>query len=149
MQESGENLKLKYKKANYAPYAENLRHVLNRIEGHFIIGYADGGDEPLKQLNLIDGAYKRANQILETEIETNKNFQKVVDLIDGFESSFWLELLSTVHWIIKNENSNSTDDIIKKVYLWNSHKKKFSPRQIKIAIDVLSRKGWVNQPKSL
>ena len=43
MQEVGEPLRLRYKKAPYGPYAENLRHVLNEIEGHLISGYADGG----------------------------------------------------------------------------------------------------------
>src|ERR1700722_11696579 len=48
MQETGEQLRLKYKKAEYGPYAENLRHVLSAIEGHFISGYLDGGDRPDK-----------------------------------------------------------------------------------------------------
>ena len=29
-------------------------------------------------------------------------FDKVADLVEGFESAFRLELLSTVHWIVKN-----------------------------------------------
>ena len=33
MQEAGEPLRLKYQKAPYGPYAENLRHVLHAIEG--------------------------------------------------------------------------------------------------------------------
>ena len=36
MQESGEPLRLKYVKGPYGPYADNLRHVLNAVEGHFI-----------------------------------------------------------------------------------------------------------------
>lgn len=56
MQEAGEPLRLTYRKAPYGPYAENLRHVLHAIEGHFVSGYADGGDEPDKQLTLIPGA---------------------------------------------------------------------------------------------
>jgi O-acetyl-ADP-ribose deacetylase (regulator of RNase III) len=51
MQESGANLRLQFKPGPYGPYAENLRHVLNAIEGHFISGYQDGGDNPRKQLN--------------------------------------------------------------------------------------------------
>ncbi|MEL7316038.1 MAG: macro domain-containing protein, partial [Cyanobacteria bacterium J06559_3] len=50
MQEAGEPLRLKYQKARYGPYAENLRHVLNAIEGHLVSGYADGGDSPDKPL---------------------------------------------------------------------------------------------------
>lgn len=56
MQEAGEPLRLKYEKAHYGPYAQNLRHVLNAIEGHFISGYADGGDAPEKELRLVPGA---------------------------------------------------------------------------------------------
>ena len=41
MQEAGEPLRLKYVKAPYGPYAENLRHVLRAIEGHLVAGYAD------------------------------------------------------------------------------------------------------------
>jgi len=41
-QEAGEKLRLRFVKALYGPYADNLRHVLSSIEGHFISGYADG-----------------------------------------------------------------------------------------------------------
>jgi hypothetical protein len=52
MQYAGEPLRLEYKKVTYGPYAQNLRHVLNAIEGHFITYYADGGDAPNKVLQL-------------------------------------------------------------------------------------------------
>ncbi|HYB22990.1 MAG TPA: macro domain-containing protein, partial [Solirubrobacteraceae bacterium] len=39
LQEAGEPLRLRYIKAPYGPYAENLRHVLQAINGHFIAGY--------------------------------------------------------------------------------------------------------------
>ncbi|MBD3267981.1 Appr-1-p processing protein, partial [bacterium] len=44
LQEAGEPLQLDFQKGPYGPYAENLRHVLKSVEGHFILGYADGGD---------------------------------------------------------------------------------------------------------
>ena len=56
MQEAGEPLKLRYQRAPFGPYAENLRHVLRAVEGHLIAGYADGGDAPNKQLALVPGA---------------------------------------------------------------------------------------------
>lgn len=33
-QEAGEYIRLRYHKAPYGPYAENLRHVLHAVEGH-------------------------------------------------------------------------------------------------------------------
>lgn len=49
---------------------------------------------------------------------------------------------STVHWIEKNEDARSVEEIVEKTYAWNAHKSRFSRRQIGLAIDVLSRKGW-------
>ena len=48
MQEAGEPLRLKMEKGPYGPYAENLRHVLNAVEGYYINGYGAGGDAPDK-----------------------------------------------------------------------------------------------------
>ena len=64
MQVAGQRLKLRYTKGPYGPYAENLRHVLNAVEGHFISGYGDGGDRPDKQLELVPGAVEDANKVL-------------------------------------------------------------------------------------
>jgi len=65
MQEAGEPLRLRYTKALYGRYAENLRQVLAHVEGHFLTGYADGGDAPDKRLELVPGASKDALTFLE------------------------------------------------------------------------------------
>lgn len=144
MQESGEELRLKYKKAQFGPYADNLRHVLNTIEGHFISGYEDGGDAPTKQLKLIPKAVEEAKSFLLNKKNTQENFIKVANLVDGFETPFGLELLSTVHWIAKYESSKNTDEIVGKIHSWNERKKQFSEKQIKIALDVLIKNNWIN-----
>ncbi len=71
MQEAGEPLRLNYKKVPYGPYAENLRHVLNAIEGRLVAGNADGGDDPDNQLQLIPGAIDDATVFLEAHSETS------------------------------------------------------------------------------
>jgi O-acetyl-ADP-ribose deacetylase (regulator of RNase III) len=143
MQEAGEPLRLKYQKAPYGPYAENLRHVLHAIEGHLVSGYADGGDAPDKQLQLVPGAIEDATAFLQQHTDTSTRFDKVAELVDGFESPFGLELLSSVHWVMKHEPVNSVDEVISHTYAWNDRKSRFTLRQIALAVDVLSRKGWV------
>ncbi len=145
LQETGEPLRLKYQKAMYGPYAENLRHVFHAIEGHLVFGYADGGDSPNKQLHLVPGAIEEASAFLEQHVDTSTRFDKVAELVDGFESPFGLELLSSVHWVIKNESVNSLKEVISHIYAWNDHKKQFTQRQIALAVDVLSDKGWVKR----
>lgn len=143
MQEAGEPLRLKYAKGLYGPYAENLRHVLNAVEGYMVSGYADGGDEPDKQLKLVPGVLEDAEAFLKDKAETQSHFKRVSDLVEGFESPFGLELLSTVHWVASKEQSKSVDDVVANVYAWNERKKQFTRRQIELALEILSRKGWV------
>lgn len=145
LQESGEPLKLKYKKVHYGPYADNLRHVLNVIEGHFVSGYADGGDDPTKTIELVPGAHEEAESFLKTKKQTVENFDKVSRLVDGFETPFGLELLATVHWVITYEGAASENEVVQKVHNWNNKKKRFTPRQILIAIKALCKHGWINK----
>ena len=142
MQAAGEPLKLKFAKGHYGPYAENLRHVLIEVEGHYISGYADGGDEPDKQLKIVPGAIKDATVVLERHPGTFKRFNNVVDLVEGFESPLGLELLSTVHWVVSKEQARKLGDVVERTYAWNSRKKQLSRRQIGLAVNVLSGKGW-------
>ena len=144
LQESGEQLKLEYTKGTYGPYATNLSHVLHHIEGHMVSGYADGGDNPNKQIHLVPGADTDAAIYLETHLETNKRLNRVAELIDGFETPFGMELLATVHWIFKNDGTAKKDNVVESMYAWGENKRKFSPRQIEIAIDCLYRNGWIN-----
>jgi hypothetical protein len=104
-QEAGEALRLKYVKAPYGPYAENLRHVLTTIEGYMISGYGDGGDTPDKPLELVPGAADDARAFLNGHPATLERFARVAKLVEGFESSFGMELLATVHWVMKQEGA--------------------------------------------
>lgn len=144
MQAADEPLRLRFAEGPYGPYAENLRHVLNVIEGHLVSGYADGGDAPYKQLKLVPGALEDARAFLKDRAATQANFDKVCDLVEGFESPFGLELLSTVHWIASREQVQSVDDVLRRTYAWTHRKKQFTRRQVELAIDVLSRKGWID-----
>lgn len=147
LQAAGEPLRLKYAKGLYGPYAENLRHVLKKVEGHLISGYADGGDAPNKQLSIVPCAQAEATAFLQEEEATRKNIDRVTDLVEGFETPFGLELLSTVHWIATQEHAKTREDVVARTYAWNEHKKQFTTRQIGLAVDVLTRKGWMDPLK--
>ena len=142
LQEAGEPLRLKYNKANYGPYAENLSHVLKAIEGHLVSGYADGGDAPNKQLQLVPGAVDDATRFLQKHPETMERFDKVSRLVEGFESPFGLELLATVHWILNRESVSTNEEVVTRTYAWNERKRQFTPRQIDLATRILRHNNW-------
>ncbi|MDA8251723.1 MAG: hypothetical protein M0Z28_21490 [Rhodospirillales bacterium] len=143
MQEAGEPLRLRYTQAPYGPYAENLRHVLHAIEEHLVSFYADGRDAPDKLLTLVPGAIDEAERFLEQHDDTRSRFGRVAALVEGFESPFGLELLSTVHWVMEREGAGILDDVVARTYAWNPRKRQFRRRQIDIAMRVLREKGWV------
>ncbi len=144
MQEAGEPLKLRFAKGPYGPYAENLRHVLNAIEGYYISGYGTGGDQPKKIIELVPGAVDDAQKVLDKQPETKERFERVSRLVEGFESPHGLELLATVHWIATREAPLTTDDLTNKFYSWAERKRQFTSRQILLAARVLKEKGWID-----
>jgi hypothetical protein len=147
MQEAGEPLKLHYTKGIYGPYATNLRHVLSPMEGHFITGYGDAEDNPERQINLLPEALPLAEIFLENHPATRKHFQRVVDLITGFETPFGMELLSTVHWVANREEAQTVGQAISKTYDWSTRKRMFQEKHTRLAWEVLKRKGWLrHQP---
>lgn len=144
MQETGQPLRLKYVKAPFGPYAENLRHVLRSIEGYFVSGYADGGDAPNKEIELVPGAIRDANGLIAHDAEIRLRFDRVASLVEGFETPFGLELLATVHWVATREHASTKEEVLKLTYGWNDRKKRFSERQIALAYERLKDRDWLN-----
>ncbi len=143
MQESGEPLRLAYAKGPYGPYAANLRHVLSLIEGHFITGYGDAEDDPTRQIEMSMDASARAERFLADHEETRRRFDCVGKLIQGFETPYAMELLSTVHWVGKQEGAATAEAAVEKVHDWSDRKKLFPEEHIRLAWKVLQSEGWL------
>ncbi|MFD3970822.1 type II toxin-antitoxin system antitoxin DNA ADP-ribosyl glycohydrolase DarG [Streptomyces sp. DT24] len=128
LQESGESLRLAYSKGNYGPYAENLNHVLQAIEGHYLRGYGDRTASvlALDPLELVSGARDEAEKILASSPETRSRCEFVTDVTEGFQSAYGLELLATVHWAAKSGGLSASDgpsEVAKIVHEWSRRKK--------------------------
>jgi len=149
MQEAGQPLRLKFVEAYYGPYAENLRHVLAAIEGHLVTGYADGGDDPEKILELVPGAVEDASVLLDKHQDARDRFRRVAGLVEGFETPFGLELLTTVHWVAKRGRCRTQEEVISGTYAWSERKSQFTENQIRIALRALTREGWLPEELSI
>lgn len=144
LQAAGQPLRLRYVKGPYGPYAENLRHVLRDIEGHLVAGYESGGDAPDKQLRIVPGAVEDAERQLAENAPLRERFDRVVRLVEGFETPFGLELLATVHWVMCEEGAYEALATEAKTYAWAPRKRAFSPAQIRLAAERLHDEGWVS-----
>jgi O-acetyl-ADP-ribose deacetylase (regulator of RNase III) len=142
LQTAGEDLKLDFAKAEYGPYADTLRHVLSRMDGHFIRGWGDGANTPDTMLELMPDAVGEADEFLAQKAETLDRLQRVNDLIEGFETPFGMELLSTVHWVTVHEGAAGAAQAVERTHRWNARKATFSAEHIAAAWSVLKKKGW-------
>ena len=77
-----------------------------------------------------------------------ERLKSVFELVEGFESSFGLELLTTAHCVATEYPAAGDDEIVERIYAWNPRKRQFSERQIKKALQVLRDKGWLPFHKS-
>jgi hypothetical protein len=116
--------------------------VLSAIEGYFLSGYGVGGEAAGKELSLVPGAVDEAEAFLQSHAEVRTRFSRVADLVEGFETPFGLELLSTVHWVMTREGARTPEEVSRAVYTWSDRKKQFTRRQIALASTVLSQQGW-------
>lgn len=145
LQNAGEDLKLNFVKHHYGPYSDELRHALNRMEGHYIVGLGDGVVE--SEIEPVAEALAEADAFIsDTGLEqTLHRTERVAELIDGFQSSYGMELLATVHWVAKNETRLQTkESATEAIHAWNSRKKQLmSPQHIGIAWDRLKQFEWI------
>ncbi len=147
LKESGEPLeKLDFVKHMYGPYCDTLRHVLGRMDGHFITGWGDGSGGPDVPIRLLESAAEEAERYLEGHEETCHRFVRVVDLIEGFETPYGMELLATTHWVATREDSSAKTNpeaAVAGIHAWSDKKKKFKPEHIKVAWARLHEMGWL------
>lgn len=148
LQEAGEPLHLRFAKSTYGPYADNLRHLLHRFEGHFTLGFADGNNKPDTEITLQPGAVEEADRYLTAHTESSQpsleRLNRVVQLVEGFESPYGMELLATVHWVVAQEKAATLEATVSKVHAWNHRKRKLmSPEHIALARHRLAEFAWI------
>lgn len=143
LQEAGENLKLNFVKHNFGPYADALRHALNTMDGHYIKGVGDGVVE--SEITPINSALEDAKQFLsESNSGINSKIQRVSELIEGYQSPYGVELLSTVHWVAKNEGCANAVEAYQAIQKWNNRKQQLMTQQhVQTAWEQLSKNGWL------
>ncbi|VXD23621.1 Appr-1-p processing domain protein [Planktothrix serta PCC 8927] len=145
LQVAGEPLKLRYKKHKFGPYADNLNHVLQVLDGHFIRGYGDRSKN--SEMYVLPEGQAIAQQFLEQHPDANNRLERVHCLIEGFETPYGLEMLATVHWVTIEDPQAAVDceQAIRRVQEWNERKRQiFKPNHLSKAWKRLYEQKWLN-----
>ena len=145
LQEAQESLNLRYEKHQFGPYANNLNHVLQDLDGHFIRGYGDRDQK--SQMYVLPEGRKASHRYLEKHPEAHDRLKKVSNLISGFETPYGLEMLATIHWVATREDTQAGDDCEKAIALvqqWNERKRKlFKSSHLRKAWKRLKAENWL------
>jgi O-acetyl-ADP-ribose deacetylase (regulator of RNase III) len=154
LQVAGEPLKLRFSQGRFGPYADNLRHVLNRLEGHQIVGFGDGTSATAfdAALHVVPPAAAEAAEYLADHPESRERLVRVATLLEGFESAYSLELLATVHWLATVDAPQDADDvdaIARLVGEWSTRKRGlFGRDHVLVAWEHLRAEGWLEPAMS-
>lgn len=146
LQEAGEPLNLNFVKHHYGPYADKLRHALAHMEGHFIRGLGDGVVD--SEIEPVEDALREAERFITAQENStiHARVERVHSLISGFQSSYGMELLATVHWAATRESETGTvSEVLSIIREWNPRKRKLmSQTHVETAWNRLSDEGWLN-----
>jgi O-acetyl-ADP-ribose deacetylase (regulator of RNase III) len=144
LQEASEPLKLTFVKQQYGPYADQVRHAVLGMEGYFVTGFGDGTGN--RDIQLMPGAVEEAAPFLKDHPDTAARFDRVADLIRGFESPYGLELLTTTHWVATREAAERAERAVELVRAWSARKGNlFTEDHIIAAWEQLETQGWLPQ----
>ena len=147
LQANGEALRLVFDAAAYGPYADDLRKSLRAMEGHFITGFGDGSlpitkAEPIRVKPEI---YEGLDKYIASHPATAERIHSVLSEIEGFESTYGLELLATVHWVMTHDTTAmaNSDAAHEKVRQWNRRKSSlFTQPHVESAWRVVHDRGF-------
>lgn len=153
LQLAGEPLRLRFEKALYGPYADNLRHALRNLEGHYTVGFGDGSSRVMdaESIRVLPGADAAAVEFLSEHAETRDRIARVLDLVDGYESAYGMELLASVRWVVDEQPAAAADiDLATSlVQDWTPRKERmFTPEHIRAAWTALRDHGWLPTPQA-
>lgn len=124
--------RINFRAAAYGPYSEEVAHILNRADGHFVLGFGDGQNKPDTPISLRSGAIEEATELLNHEPSLGNSIERVAELIEGYEDPYGMELLSSVHWIVTVNDVEARDDMdraVAGVHAWNERKSKVLRRE--------------------
>jgi len=135
-----EVFKLKYGKAFYGPYSNKVKRLLHLMNGSYLSGFGNMDKKPFEPLSLI----MESESLIENYFYDKEDLKNICNetnnFLTGFYSTFGLELLSTIDFIINKGKTTENEHIKDQLSKWSARKSKlFQDRHIDLAIQHLKQ----------
>lgn len=133
------SLRLRFERGQYGPYSDPVRHLIQEMEGSFLEGFGDGTGA-VQELAPIaptsDGIAASADYLRESKKDVRRHLvEPTVDLVEGFEGPYELELLASTHWAAVNGHARTFTEAARFVQAW-------TPRKARIFTDYHVECAW-------
>lgn len=132
LQALGVDFHLKFQRNLYGPYSENLKKAFVTFEKY---GFLNGFLTDDRRTHVTSVGCAAANSFLQgSGLSAEEIITRLSHLIQGYESPYGLELLSSVHWLAHHEKLYPIEKIIEEMKSWNERKRNtFDDDMIRIA----------------
>jgi O-acetyl-ADP-ribose deacetylase (regulator of RNase III) len=141
-------LGLEFVAHRYGPYADQLRHLLDGLDGSYLRSQVRIPDaKPTDVIAFNDAKRDRVALYLKTEARPYLDaLERTSAQIDGFESPLGMELLATIDWLLSREGRRpELDDVKAGLAAWSGGQgagerklRIFDDRLIRLALERLS-----------
>jgi len=133
-----DTFKLEFQPNFYGPYSGKVKHVLYHLNGSYIMGYSSKDKKPFEELGLVPDAEEEVNSFFNQpeNAEYKCIVEKTKKFLTGFYSTFGLELLSTIDFIMRTKQVTTVEDITSHLAQWSNRKKTLfsNPKFIQIGV---------------
>ena len=144
LQKSGEQMRLQFVPYKYGPYAQAIEKVLYALNGKYLTGMEQMNARAFEPLQLNYKIYDEVEKYINNNIslDQKQRLESVFSIIDGFETTLSLEILSSTHFLISENPKLTEDQLFEKIQDWNERKKNLVTKEyISIAMEHLHNYG--------
>lgn len=104
-------MKLQFEANRYGPYADNLRHLLDNLDGSYL--HSDRRLADAKPGDVLHFASDHREKVIEYfRTAEGAAYVEAIEqtdaMIDGFQSPLGMEALATVDWLLEREKADTT-----------------------------------------
>ena len=130
LQRLGEPMKATFEKGHFGPYSHEIMHLLNHLNGNFV-KFDQGSTKPDTTVQLNEHRLNEVEDFYKNGLspEQKLRIKITLDLIEGFESPYGLELLATVDFIRFKSPKIEVGEIEREISEWTDRKREIMKNQ--------------------
>lgn len=113
-------MKLDFQKHFYGPYCYAVRMILHNVDGAYIRGFADNSKKAFEPFDIIDERMKEVNSMVEKDISLVTIVNDTLRFLNGYWDDFSLELLSSIAYILSQNNKATKEDVYYCLCNWDN-----------------------------